>query len=257
MDLPRIPGFQARPVSREDAADWARYACLPEVKRFTSSTASTVADVAAVIDRTLAGEAASPIHFALVPEGETALVATVGFHTVSPLNGTAEITYDVAPSHWGRGIASAACRAATRWAFDVKGWHRVQATTLLPHRRSQQVLERCGFRREGLLRAFRVVRGQPADYWLYAALPGDLDAPTAAASELPQLPDTPAGRYRHYKGGLYEVVEVARHSETLEPLVVYRPLYDRSGWWLRPHAMFFGRVLVDGEERARFERIDD
>lgn len=73
---------------------------------------------------------------------------------------------------------------------------------------------------------------------------------------LPPLPDTPPGRYRHYKGGEYEVIGVARHSETLEPLVVYRPLYNESGWWVRPHAMFFGTVVVDGRLRPRFERID-
>ena len=46
---------------------------------------------------------------------------------------------------------------------------------------------------------------------------------------LPELPPTRLGRYRHYKGAEYEVVGVARHSETLEPLVVYRPLYNDSG----------------------------
>ena len=74
-------------------------------------------------------------------------------------------------------------------------------------------------------------------------------------SELPPLPDTPPGRYRHYKGGEYEVMGVARHSETLEPLVVYRPLYNASGWWVRPHAMFFGEIVVDGVARRRFARI--
>ncbi len=73
--------------------------------------------------------------------------------------------------------------------------------------------------------------------------------------DLPPLPATPPGRYRHYKGGEYELVAVARHSETLEPLVVYRPLYGEGGWWVRPHAMFFERVTVAGVERARFERI--
>jgi hypothetical protein len=73
--------------------------------------------------------------------------------------------------------------------------------------------------------------------------------------DLPPLPDTPLGRYRHYKGGEYEVIGVARHSETLEPLVVYRPLYNQSGWWVRPHAMFFGQLDVDGQSRPRFERI--
>jgi hypothetical protein len=76
-------------------------------------------------------------------------------------------------------------------------------------------------------------------------------------TELPPLPDTPTGRYRHYKGGEYEVVGVARHSESLEPMVVYRPLRGDSGWWVRPHSMFFGTVRVDGVERPRFERIAD
>ena len=74
-------------------------------------------------------------------------------------------------------------------------------------------------------------------------------------SDLPPLPPTPLGRYRHYKGGDYEVVGVARHSETHEPLVVYRPLYNATGWWVRPHAMFFGQVEVDGRLQARFERV--
>ena len=74
-------------------------------------------------------------------------------------------------------------------------------------------------------------------------------------SDLPPLPATPAGRYRHYKGGEYEVVGVARHSETHEPLVVYRPLAGDSGWWVRPHAMFFGEVEVDGRKVARFQPL--
>jgi len=70
--------------------------------------------------------------------------------------------------------------------------------------------------------------------------------------DLPPLPPTRLGRYRHYKGGEYEVIGVARHSETLEPLVVYRPLYNDSGWWLRPHTMFFETVSVDGRQQPRF-----
>lgn len=66
--------------------------------------------------------------------------------------------------------------------------------------------------------------------------------------DLPALPPTPTGRYRHYKGGEYEVLGVVRHSETLEPLVLYRALYGAQGLWVRPHAMFFGR-LPSGEVR--------
>ena len=74
-------------------------------------------------------------------------------------------------------------------------------------------------------------------------------------SDLPPLPTTRPGRYRHYKGGEYEVIGVARHSETFEPLVVYRPLYGTSRWWVRPHAMFFGTVSVMGAEQRRFEPV--
>jgi hypothetical protein len=74
-------------------------------------------------------------------------------------------------------------------------------------------------------------------------------------SDLAPLPETPPGRYRHYKGGEYEVIGVARHSETHEPLVVYRPLYNASGWWVRPHAMFFEDIDAGGVRQARFTRI--
>ena len=74
-------------------------------------------------------------------------------------------------------------------------------------------------------------------------------------SDLPPLPEVKLGRYRHYKGGEYEVVGVARHSETLEPLVVYRPLYSQSGLWVRPCAMFFEHVELGGRLQPRFALV--
>ena len=74
-------------------------------------------------------------------------------------------------------------------------------------------------------------------------------------NDLPPLPEAPPGRYRHYKGGEYEVIGVARHSETLEPLVLYKPLYNASGLWVRPYAMFFGSVEVEGRVQARFAKV--
>jgi hypothetical protein len=75
-------------------------------------------------------------------------------------------------------------------------------------------------------------------------------------NDLIPLPATPPGRYRHYKGQEYEVIDVVRHSETLEPLVLYRPLYGDRGLWVRPHAMFFGSVVVDGVFQLRFAPIE-
>ncbi|VTR91516.1 Uncharacterized protein OS=Geobacter lovleyi (strain ATCC BAA-1151 / DSM 17278 / SZ) GN=Glov_3027 PE=4 SV=1: DUF1653 [Gemmata massiliana] len=63
------------------------------------------------------------------------------------------------------------------------------------------------------------------------------------------------GRYRHYKGGEYEVVGVARHSETDELLVVYKPLYNATGLWVRPRAMFLETVTHNGETVPRFAYI--
>ena len=74
-------------------------------------------------------------------------------------------------------------------------------------------------------------------------------------NDLPPLPSIPLGRYRHYKGGEYEVLGAARHSETLEPLVVYRPLYNASGLWVRPHAMFFEDIEFEGQRRPRFAPV--
>jgi hypothetical protein len=72
---------------------------------------------------------------------------------------------------------------------------------------------------------------------------------------LPPLIVTPPGRYRHYKGGLYEVVGTVRHSETLEPMTLYRALYGAGGLWVRPAAMFAEQVVVGGVAQLRFTPV--
>ena len=63
-------------------------------------------------------------------------------------------------------------------------------------------------------------------------------------------------RFRHYKGGEYEYIGTVRHSETEEELVLYRPLYNESGLWVRPKSMFFENVTVDGKTMPRFAEIE-
>lgn len=65
------------------------------------------------------------------------------------------------------------------------------------------------------------------------------------------------GRYVHYKGGEYEVLGVARHSETEEELVVYRALYGERGLWVRPKAMFAETVATADGPVPRFRRVED
>ena len=64
------------------------------------------------------------------------------------------------------------------------------------------------------------------------------------------------GKYRHFKGSLYEVVGIALHSETREEMVVYRPLYGEGGLWVRPLHLFLERVVVDGVTMPRFARVE-
>ncbi len=65
------------------------------------------------------------------------------------------------------------------------------------------------------------------------------------------------GKYRHFKGNEYEVIGVAKHSETLEPMVVYRALYGEKGLWVRPAAMFTETVIADGIEQPRFRMLEE
>lgn len=75
---------------------------------------------------------------------------------------------------------------------------------------------------------------------------------------LPPLPAEPRpGRYRHHKGGEYRVLGLARHSETLEPVVVYEALYGEGGLWVRPQAMFVETIGSQGRSEPRFRRVGD
>ena len=65
------------------------------------------------------------------------------------------------------------------------------------------------------------------------------------------------GRYQHYKGNDYTVIGVARHSETLEEVVVYRAEYGERGLWVRPAAMFQETVEVDGVTMPRFRLVEE
>ena len=65
------------------------------------------------------------------------------------------------------------------------------------------------------------------------------------------------GRYRHFKGNEYEVIGTARHSETLEEMVVYRALYGDGGLWVRPAAMWTEQVERDGYRAPRFRPTED
>jgi len=69
--------------------------------------------------------------------------------------------------------------------------------------------------------------------------------------------DIKPGKYRHFKGNMYEVIGVAKHSESLEEMVVYRALYGSGDLWVRPVSMWNETVKRDGKTFKRFEYVED
>lgn len=155
-----------RPMEAADIPAWFGYLSMPEVFEHTSWNVHSPDDLArySVQDRT----STSLLRLAVAERTSNRLVGTIGFHTVSPENRSAELAYDLAPCMWGRGIASHLCGVLVDWAHLHVGVRRVQATVLSSNSRSIRVLERSGFLREGLLRSYRFVRGSPGDFWMFS-----------------------------------------------------------------------------------------
>ena len=69
--------------------------------------------------------------------------------------------------------------------------------------------------------------------------------------------DIKPGKYRHFKGNFYEVIGIASHSETMEPMVVYRALYGEYGLWVRPAAMWNEHVDKENYHGPRFVKVEE
>ena len=76
-------------------------------------------------------------------------------------------------------------------------------------------------------------------------------------NKLYELPKLPRGIWEHYKGNRYQLIDVAYHSETLEPMVVYRALYGEGALWVRPASMWCEAVTIDGKELPRFRLVEE
>jgi [ribosomal protein S5]-alanine N-acetyltransferase len=167
------PGVSLRQLELPDVDAWYSYLKLPHVVEHTSWNLQSREDLFPMFDGFESTSAQSMRRLAIIEDDDQKLIGTIGFHTVSDTNRTAEIAYDLAPSHWGRGITSAVCAAVTAWSFGEYGFIRVQGTVLKSNSRSARVLDSCGYRYEGLLRSYRMVRGVPGDFALYSRLATD------------------------------------------------------------------------------------
>lgn len=156
-----------RPIAAADLPVWYEYLSQPQVYEDTSWNVQSPQELSHHVWQPGSVTPATPLRLAIALRSSNQLVGTAGFHSVSPLNCSAELAYDLAPSVWGKGIATYVCSLLTGWAHSEAGMVRVQATVLQTNARSARVLRRCGFEREGLLRSYRMVRGQPGNFWMY------------------------------------------------------------------------------------------
>jgi len=171
--LSGVEGIALRQIEATDCEAWYGYLRLPEVFERTSWNLRSADDLRGTLEGCLTDGAGSQMRMAVVDESTSRLVGTIGLHTISEVNRSAELAYDLSPTHWGRGLATRLCDAVTSWSFQTLNIHRLQATVLIGNQRSERVLGRCGFRREGLLRGFRMVRGRPGDFNMFARLSTD------------------------------------------------------------------------------------
>jgi ribosomal-protein-alanine N-acetyltransferase len=159
-----------RPIDADDIPVWYRYLSLPFVLEHTSWNLQSQSELSPHVWGAETVSPSSKLRLAIALRSNNELIGTAGFHTVSPENRSAEITYDLAPAMWHKGIASHVCSVLTSWAHLHVGLVRVQATALESNKRSVKVLERCDFQCEGLLRSFRFVRGKPGNFFMYSHL---------------------------------------------------------------------------------------
>jgi ribosomal-protein-alanine N-acetyltransferase len=107
------------------------------------------------------------IYWAIALKDTNQMIGTAGFNMISFVNSRAEISYDLSPEYWGRGVMLKSIKAILRFADLSLGIIRVQATVITDNDRSIKVLERCGFIKEGLLQKYEVVEGEHKDYYMY------------------------------------------------------------------------------------------
>jgi [ribosomal protein S5]-alanine N-acetyltransferase len=169
-----LDGVRLRPLRRTDAAALYAYLRDPVVIELTSYPVVSVPLVEAMIERSLSRWAAGELaKWGVALQHDDQLVGTCGFNEWSQAHRWAELGFDLAQAHWGQGLMRQAVAAVLQWTFRQDQLERVHAFVRVDNKRSERLLVRSGFVREGCLRSFRVCRGQPHDFFLYGLLRSD------------------------------------------------------------------------------------
>lgn len=164
--------FALRPLRIGDEAALHAYFSDPRVTEHTSIPPMDLAATGEMVRGYVADYASARSRRWALADERDVLVGTCGFSNWSLPHSHAELVYDLAPTHWHKGLMGAAVEAALSWAFANAGFNRVHAFVMVTNQPSIPLLERLGFSREGTLAQYRVARGVPKDFHLYARLRG-------------------------------------------------------------------------------------
>lgn len=137
-------------------------------------TAQGLDDARELIDRIATDRAANEgITWAICLRDSPELIGTIGFYRLKPEHWTGEVGYLLAPAHWRKGLMREALVEVTRHGFEAIGFKRIEAITAPENTASRELLVRCGYRLEGILRGNYHWNGQQLDSAVYGRLIGD------------------------------------------------------------------------------------
>jgi ribosomal-protein-alanine N-acetyltransferase len=164
-----------RAPTRNDARDLFRYAADPLVSRYVVwQRHETIADSRRFLNGVIAENCSKGgLTFAVQDKNSHAMIGTLGFNWIDNENHVAEAGYSFSREYWGKGLATEALRALLGFGFDTLKLNRIEGQCDARNPASGRVMEKCGMRREGILRQRYFLKGVYTDMILYAALKND------------------------------------------------------------------------------------
>jgi len=159
-----------REISKDDAQRYFDYMNAPEMSEFLTQE-NTPKDLDAAIEEvTYWGGLFTnkrSIYWAIALKETNEMIGTAGFNGITFPHSRSEISYDLDPAYWGKGVMLRSIKAILKFSDYSLGIVRVQATVITSNERSIKLLERCGFNKEGVLKKYEIVQGEFKDYFMY------------------------------------------------------------------------------------------
>lgn len=164
--------FYLREIDIHDAPNYLQYMGSPEVKEFLSSE-NTPQNLAHAEKELLYWASLFKNGYSVywaISNNEDEMIGTIGFNAIYRTHFRADVSYDLDPKYWGKGIMFRALKSIIAFAELELKIVRIQATVSTCNERSIKLLERTDFQKEGMLKKYEIVNGKYRDYFMYASV---------------------------------------------------------------------------------------